>query len=331
MTTKFDRALQKLEKDREKERRSLQAELDAAREQASSARRAQEEARGRIDGLETERPRTAASVFAGAAEEEDLDKIDGRIREQRRRIEIARMAEAEGLKRVAEAEERLKAADHESAEKRYDSYAKEREARIKDAEGALDELAEKLASLLDVVEGHERVMRELGQRRAGRPYTDVLEEFLITRLRHYFPNSLRPGVWFNKGVPSLLAVDFYTQTLAEGRAKNEAEMAKAAEQSAKQHASYEAMKRAEAFDGARRQIIATHGSTSPTARHELSMLEHQFSDIVAGEKQAKIDERRRELRTMLANGEDFDSLSEERRREIDSACDEWLEDEDRVN
>jgi hypothetical protein len=341
MPKKFDATLKKLDKEHEKVLETLGRELEAAKELISAARVQQQQLEEKLREMEADRPRLASSIFKGSAEVEDLAKIDGEIQTHTRQLEIDKMAEAEAEKRVAELEQSLKEAERAHAERRYDAFALERRERIAGVEAAVEELAGKLSELLSHARGHEQVMFAMGGRPYGRPYFELVEDFLATRLQSYLGNSAtrRVAMASQSRIQSLLDVDLYLKTNEEARAHSAAAAKAAKVAQAKSDAAHAAFRRREAFDDRRRALYAELGLPpldSPeyqvrkkeiTPRVESRLMREGYGDLLEAEHLAATGHRKAQVRSTILGGRDYDSLEEPEREQVETAVSEWLADE----
>ena len=336
----LDKQLNQLSKKHKKARELVEQELEGVRRQAESARTAREEAQTKLNELEERRPSVAAAVFSAPEQAGELEDLDKEMGEARRQMEIAGHAEEQAAKREQEIAKRLEEAEHDAAESRYDFYAKERKERTLELEKTLDSLTATLDALLALDASQRQEEPTLGLRGGDMPYAELLDNHLSLRLVKYIHATrlFASMVDMRTAGLSLLEKDFRTQTRPEQKAKNAAEVQEAEEHAARQESAREEAMRHRTFQERRRQLQAWKGYDSLDGlgaegrRRQIdeivnAQLATEYPDLIEEERLASLERQREEVRsTLLSPGEDYESLSEERRAEVDAAVDEWLGD-----
>lgn len=170
------------------------------------------------------------------------------------------------------------------------------------------------------------------------PYVELLDNNLRIRLSKYLraAGAFVSRVDMNTARASLLEKDFRTQPRSEQRAKVAAEVQEAEECNAHQKRLLEEAWRRKAFEYRRSQLRALKGYDSSELmegrRRQIdevvnAELATEYPDVVEEERLAKFEREREKVRsTLLGPGEDYETLPDERRAEVDAAVAEWVAD-----
>jgi len=341
MPPTFDKELEKLDAERQTAREGLDKQEEKIRGHAVAAQSAAEQARRKIAELEAKRPALALAAVSGEdGADAERECLEGELADARRALELAGLAEGEAERRGAELAERRRAAEREATEKRYDAYAKERKERILKMESATDALVSRLWELATLTGDHDQVIRELtGQPPIGRPYGELLSDFLAARLGAYVRDgSSRVLAMGGKPIGSLLEVDLHLTPLAEQRRANEEQMRRSEEMAEASRRESEAYFRQQDFEYRRQQLrtlsgYSVEGMSAPQIRQEVDervnrqLAAEGFGDLLEAEKLAAVEKRRGEIKAMLLGWLDHDEPTLEELAQIEARVAEQLRDE----
>ena len=135
---------------------------------------------------------------------------------------------------------------------------------------------------------------------------------------------------------TLLEKDFRTRTRSEQKAEAEAEVERSWERAERKERAREAAERRKAFEERRSQLRSWRGyhqanllasQRQAIDREVYAQLEKEYPELCEAERLAKLEHEREKVRsTLLGPGEDYESLPEERRAEVDAAVEEWVTD-----
>jgi hypothetical protein len=299
--TKFEKQLQKIDRDHEKVVEVLERVLGAVRNQAAAAQEAAQQTRQEIGELEEKRPQLALASFSGGADEQaELEDLEKSIGELRRRVDLAELAEDQAVKAIQGIEERLKAATREVAEKRYDLLAEQRKEQTVALDDTLVQLTELANGLIELDQRQRAEEQRLGFGAGDMPYQMLLDTHLRCKLQRHIAEAGRSIVGLsNREIQgSLLSKDHRTKTLGEARSENEAEVELAERQTAKREAFNQAKDRRDRYELRKAEIYARYGAPrvedkvpGGLVRHSKvddlvnATLAREFPDIVQAEQQ----------------------------------------------
>jgi hypothetical protein len=290
-------------------------------------------AQARIAELEAQRPALAYDALSKPKAKQQLETLEAEIAERRLQVELAELAEEEGHKREAELEERRREALRKEAEKRYDALAEERLEKTLAFQSSLEELVGQMDGLLGLHERHMAEARSLGMHVVSGRYAEMLEEHLMRRLAKLCPHTKPPmGVIMARDPGPLSEIDLHLKSISAQIAERDEQVRRQEEKVASERRAQEARKRREEYEDKRAQLRANWGYSPERVSTDLEEIDRRVDAVLAREMpeehEARLERdreaRRAELRQMLSGGEDYESLSPERKHEVDAAVEEWL-------